>query len=107
MCRQADDFYRVAPPVRGGRSAVVRLALHDRGNARVNRRAVLLRACAVAALTVQPALAAPSHDSLGSLASAAALADHGPTATPAPAAAASPTNEAAPGLGNGKSNGNG
>src|SRR5439155_26506008 len=67
---------------RGERSAVVRLACNDRGNARARRRAVLLRACAIAALAVQPALAAPPDDVPGNLARESAIADHGPPAVP-------------------------
>jgi hypothetical protein len=62
---------------------VVRLACKDRGNARVRLRAALLRACAVAALAVQPALAAPNHQNQSEFTGANALADHGPpTSTP-------------------------
>jgi hypothetical protein len=56
---------------------VVRLAYKDRGKAHVRRRAALLRACAVAALAVQPALAAPNHPNSNEFANNA-LADHGP-----------------------------
>ena len=57
---------------------MVRLACEDRGNARARRRAAWLRACAISALAVQPALASPVHDTPGAVNSATALADHGP-----------------------------
>jgi len=61
---------------------VVRLACKDRGDARVRRRAVLLCACAIAALAVQPALAAPNREAPGTFTSAEAHADHGPLVAP-------------------------
>jgi len=66
---------------------------------------VLLRACAIAALAAQPALAAPGHDGPSDMANLGASAEHGPppgrTEAPPPIATDNvPAN-------NGNGNGNG
>ena len=80
---------------------MVRLACKDRGNARVRRRATLLRACAVAALAVQPALAVPNHDSPGSISRDDAIVDRGPPATPPGQIQSGPNNDGSNAGGNG------
>src|SRR5438270_10216508 len=67
---------------------MVRLAREGWGKARVRRRAALLRACAVAALAAQPALAAPNHRSPDELVSADARPQH--LAIPSPGGAPLP-----------------
>ena len=83
---------------------MVRLACKDRGNARVRRRAALLRACAIAALAAPPALAAPNHDSPGWISSADSIADRGPPPTPPGQTQSGPNNDGSNAGGNGVAN---